>query len=204
MGEEVNGLGGGRCGVGQGGGALERPSGKGHVAVQGVGTIGRGRAAKQQRQVQMKRDVSRIPPGYEPARHAEVIAEVERLTPMEAEAARFQAMLEREPQLKLEKTRIGQEVMRVQSTLGTLRTRRAQISFTEKDFNELKAEYDRVRTELQESKVAAARAQEQVSGATAALTSTCVPSRASGGTSARAAHPLLPKRRSHRDGAGRP
>jgi exonuclease SbcC len=88
---------------------------------------------------------------------------------MEAEAGRFQAMLDREPQLKLEQTRIAQEIMRVQSSLGTLRTRRAQISFTEKDFNELRAEFDRVRGELQESKVAAARAQEQVSGATAAL-----------------------------------
>jgi exonuclease SbcC len=78
-------------------------------------------------------------------------------------------MLEREPQLKLEQTRIAQDLMRVQSTLGTLRTRRTQISFTEKDFNDLKADYDRVRLELQESKVAAARAQEQVSGATAAL-----------------------------------
>jgi len=57
----------------------------------------------------------------------------------------------------------------VQSTLGTLRTRRAQISFTEKDFNELKAEFDRVRMELQECKVAAARAQEQVSSASAAM-----------------------------------
>ena len=69
----------------------------------------------------------------------------------------------------LEQTRIAQEVMRVQSTLGTLRTRRAQISFAEKDFNELKSEFERVRGELQESKVAAARAQEQVSSATAAL-----------------------------------
>jgi exonuclease SbcC len=78
-------------------------------------------------------------------------------------------MLEREPQLTLEQTRIAQDVMRVQSTLGTLRTRRAQISFTEKDFSDLKAEFDRVRSELQESKVAAARAQEQVSSATIAL-----------------------------------
>jgi DNA repair protein SbcC/Rad50 len=94
---------------------------------------------------------------------------VERLTPMEAEAARFQAMLEREPQLKLERTRIAHEVMRVQSILGTLRTRHAQISFTEKEFNDLRADYERVRQELQESKVAAARAQEQVTSTTAAL-----------------------------------
>ncbi len=150
-------------------GTLERRLAKVQLAVQELGTIVRDIAVKQQRQVQMKRDISRIPPGYDPERHAEVIAEVERLTPIEAEAARFQAMLEREPQLRLEQTRLAQEVMRVQSTLGTLRTRRAQISFTEKDFNDLKAEYDRVRIELQESKVAAARAQEQVSSATAAL-----------------------------------
>src|SRR5206468_12875641 len=150
-------------------GSLERRLAKVQLAVQELGSIVRDIAVKQQRQVLMKRDISRIPPGYDPARHADVIAEVERLVPMEAEAARFQAMLEREPQLKLERTRIAQEVMGVQSTLGTLRTRRAQISFTEKEFNEIKAEHDRVRSELQESKVAAARAQEQVASATAAL-----------------------------------
>ena len=150
-------------------GTLERRLAKVQLAVLELGTIVREIAAKQQRQLQMKRDLSRIPPGYDPARHAEVISEVERLTPMEAEVGRFQAMIEREPQLRLEQTRIAQEVMRVQSTLGTLRTRRTQISFAEKDFNELKADYDRVRAELQESKVAAARAQEQVASASAAV-----------------------------------
>lgn len=150
-------------------GTLERRLAKVQLAVQELGSIVRDIAAKQQRLVQMQRDISRIPPGYDPVRHAEVIAEVDRLTPMEADAARFQAMLEREPQLKLERTRIAHEVMRVQSTLGTLRTRRAQISFTEKEFNDLKADYERVRQELQESKVAAARAQEQVTSTTAAL-----------------------------------
>ena len=150
-------------------GTLERRLAKVQLAVQELGTIVREIAAKQQRQVQMKRDISRIPPGFDPMRHAEVVAEVERLTPIEAEAARFQAMLEREPEVRLEQTRIAQEIMRVQSTLGTLRTRRAQVSFAEKEFNELRVEYDRVRLELQESKVAAARAQEQVASATRAL-----------------------------------
>jgi exonuclease SbcC len=150
-------------------GTLERRLAKVQLAVLELGTIVREIAAKQQRQLQMKRDISRIPPGYDATRHAEVIAEVERLTPMEVEVGRFQAMIEREPQLRLEQTRIAQEVMRVQSTLGTLRTRRTQISFAEKDFNELKADYDRVRAELQESKVAAARAQEQVASASAAV-----------------------------------
>src|SRR5213596_4047834 len=105
-------------------GTLERRLAKVQLAVQELGTIVREIASKQQRQIQMQRDIARIPAGYDPARHADVIAEVERLTPMEAEAARFQAMLEREPQLKLEQMRMAQEIMRVQSTLCTLRTRR--------------------------------------------------------------------------------
>jgi exonuclease SbcC len=152
-------------------GTLERRLAKVQLAVQELSTIVREIATKRERQVQMKRDISKIPGGYDPARHAEVIAQVNRLTPMEAEAARFQAMLDREPQLKLEQTRIGQELMRIQSMLGTLRTRRTQISFAEKDFNELKADYERVRVELQESKVAAARSQEQVTAAVGALAS---------------------------------
>ncbi len=150
-------------------GTLERRLAKVQLAVQELGTIVREIAAKQQRQVQMKRDISRIPPGFDPARHTEVVAEVERLTPIEAEAARLQAMLEREPEIRLEQTQIGQEIMRVQSTLGTLRTRRAQVSFAEKEFNELRADYDRVRMELQECKVMAARAQEQVTSASKAV-----------------------------------
>ena len=150
-------------------GTLERRLAKVQLAVQELTTIVRDIAAKQQRMVQMQRDISKIPGGYDAARHAEVIETVDKLTPMEAEATRLQAMLEREPQLKLERTRIAQEVMRVQSTLGTLRTRRQQISFTEKEFNDLRADFERVRAELQESKVATARAQEQVTSATAAV-----------------------------------
>ena len=150
-------------------GTLERRLAKVQLAVQELGTIVREIAAKQQRQVQMKRDISRIPPGFDPARYAEVIREVERLTPLEAEVGRFQAMLDREPQMRLEQSRIAQDVMRIQSNLGTLRTRRAQISFAEKEFSELKSEFDRVRLELQESKVAAARAHEQVESATRAM-----------------------------------
>ena len=158
-----------RRGLTQDVGNLERKLAKVQLAVQELGTIVRDIATKRQRQLQMEREISKIPAGYDPARHADVLAEVERLTPMEAEVTRFQAMLEREPQLKLEQTNIAQEVMRVQSTLGTLRTRRAQIAFTEKEFNHVKAEYDRVRSELQESKVATARAHEQVVSMSAAL-----------------------------------
>src|SRR5687767_6145861 len=150
-------------------GTLERRLAKVQLAVQELGTIVREIAAKQQRLVQMQRDISRIPPGFDPVRHAEVIAEVERLTPIEAEAARFQAMLEREPQIKLEQARIAQELMRVQSILGTLRTRHTQVFFAEKEFNDLKKDYERVRVDLQDAKLSVARAQEQVTSATRAL-----------------------------------
>jgi len=150
-------------------GTLERRLAKVQLAVQELASTVREIAVKQQRQLQMKHDISRIPPGFDPARFAEVKAEVDRLAPIEADANKLQAMLEREPELRLEQQQNAQETMRVQSTLGTLRTRRAQIAFSEDDFEALKATHEKLRTELQESKVGAARAQEQLSGATEAL-----------------------------------
>ena len=150
-------------------GKLERRLAKVQLAVQELGTIGREIAAKKQRQLQLQRDIARIPPGYDAARYAEVRAEIERLAPMEATAALLQAMVEREPQLQLELGELTREVMRVQSSLGTLRTRRMQVSFAEADFDALRNTYAEVRRELEEAKVSGARAHEKLSSAIVAL-----------------------------------
>jgi len=150
-------------------GTLERRLAKVQLAVQELGTIGREVAAKKQRQIQLSSDISRIPPGYDAARHAEVRAEIERLVPIEANAALLQAMVEREPQLQLEAQLLTQELLRVQSTLGTLRTRQKQVSSAETDFAALRDTYEDVRRELEEAKISGARAHEKLSGAIVAL-----------------------------------
>ena len=151
-------------------GTLERKLAKVQLAVQELGTIVREIAAKQQRQLQLEHDISKIPPGYDAARHAEVRAEIERLAPMEANAALLQAMVEKEPQLQLQVEELAQDVLRIQSNLGTLRIRRTQVSSAESDFNSLREAYERVRHELEEAKVSGARAQEKFSSAMVALT----------------------------------
>ena len=150
-------------------GTLERKLAKVQLAVQELGTIGRDIAAKKQRQLQLKRDIAKIPPGYDAARHAEVRADVERLAPMEANAALLHAKVEKQPQLQLQLQELGQEIMRIQSTLGTLRIRKLQLSSAEGDFNSLRDSYERVRHELEEAKVSGARAHEKLSSAMVAL-----------------------------------
>ena len=150
-------------------GTLERKLAKVQLAVQELSTIGRDIAAKKQRQLQLKNDISKIPPGYDAARHAEVRAEIERLAPMEANAALLHAMVEKEPHLQLQLEELGQDVLRIQSNLGTLRIRRMQVSSAESDFNSLRDSYERVRHELEEAKVSGARAHEKLSSAIVAL-----------------------------------
>jgi DNA repair protein SbcC/Rad50 len=150
-------------------GTLERKLAKVQLAVQELSTIGRDIAAKKQRQLQLKNDISKIPPGYDAARHAEVRAEIERLAPMEANAALLHAMVEKEPQLQLQLEELAQDVLRIQSNLGTLRIRRMQVSSAESDFNALRDAYERVRHELEEAKVSGARAHEKLSSAIVAL-----------------------------------
>ncbi len=152
-------------------GALERRLAKVQLAVQELGTVAREIVSKQQRQLQMKHDISRIPPGYDPARHAEVRLEVERLTPIEADATRLQALVEREPEIRMRQEQVRQEIARFQSTLGTLRTRHAQISYSVDEFERLRSSFESVRSEVEEAKVATATAQEKLKSAHRALAS---------------------------------
>jgi exonuclease SbcC len=150
-------------------GKLERRLAKVQLAVQELGTIGRELNAKKQRQAQLKSDISKIPPGYDEARHAEVRADIERLAPMEANAKLLRALVEREPQLIIEREQLAREIVRIQSTLGTLRTRKMQVSSAEADFDALGRTYELVRRDLEEAKVTGARAHEKLSSAVVAL-----------------------------------
>jgi DNA repair protein SbcC/Rad50 len=150
-------------------GTLERKLAKVQLAVQELSTIGREVAAKKQRQLQLKNDIAKIPPGYDAVRHGEVRDEIDRLAPMEANAALLQAMMEKEPQLQLQLQELAQEILRIQSTLGTLRTRRMQVSSAEGDFSALRDAYERVRHELEDAKISGARAHEKLSSAMVSL-----------------------------------
>jgi exonuclease SbcC len=88
---------------------------------------------------------------------------------MAANAKLLESMIEREPQLQLEQRQVAQDLMRIQSSLGTLRTRKVQVSSAEADFDALGATHEQVRRDLEEAKVTGARAHEKLSGAIVAL-----------------------------------
>ncbi len=60
-------------------------------------------STKEQRRAALQRDIAGIPGGYDAARHTFLKSEAERLTPLDARAARLGALVEREPQLARER-----------------------------------------------------------------------------------------------------
>nr|MBA3891294.1 SMC family ATPase [Gemmatimonadaceae bacterium] len=78
---------------------LERRLTKVQVAVQELATLAKDLEDRQARLDRVRTDLAAIPAGYDGARHAVLQADVARLQPLDARAARLSAQIEREVQL---------------------------------------------------------------------------------------------------------
>ena len=115
--------------------------------------------AKGARHEQLRRDLAAIPAGYDKARHDHLQAELARLKPLDARAARLGAQIDREDQLKAEQFRAGRRAAEIRERVAALRARRAACAFSEQRFAQLRADYDRCLGELRSAEVAAAQAE---------------------------------------------
>jgi exonuclease SbcC len=147
--------------------ALERRLAKCQLGVQELGTVSREMAAKEQRIAGVQRDLQVIPAGYDQNRHTFLRAEVERLAPLDAKAARLDAQIAREPQLRREFDAITQRRAAVTTALASLRARAAALGFSQTSFESLRAEAEETMTELRAAELAAMSAQGDVQGAEA-------------------------------------
>jgi DNA repair protein SbcC/Rad50 len=145
--------------------ALERRLTKVQVALQELSQLGRDLAGKDQRLATLLRDLAAIPPGYDAARHQALRQEIERLTPLDAKAARLSAQIEREPQLQRERERVLQTRQVLGSRLGTLRARRAGVAFSEQEFADLRSRHEAALGALRGAELAAVAADGDVANA---------------------------------------
>ncbi len=146
---------------------LERRLAKCQLGVQELSTITREMAAKEVRIAGVQRDLQTIPAGYDPARHTFLRSEVERLAPLDAKAARLDAQIAREPQLRREFDSISQRRSAVTAALVSLRSRAATLGFSQTSFESLRAEADQTLSELRAAELAAMSAQGDVQAAEA-------------------------------------
>ena len=146
---------------------LERRLAKCQLGVQELSTIAREIAAKEVRIAGVQRDLQTIPAGYDPARHTFLRSEVERLAPLDAKAARLDAQIAREPQLRREFDSISQRRSAVTAALASLRGRAATLGFSQTSFESLRAEAEETLSELRAAELAAMSAQGDVQAAEA-------------------------------------
>jgi DNA repair protein SbcC/Rad50 len=146
-------------------GALERKLAKTQLAVQELQQVARDITAKEQRKGALARDIAAIPAGYDPARHAYLKAEAERLTPLDARAARLGALVEREPQLARERARVEAAAAGVFARLKEMRTRRDGIQFSEAVYQAVRERYERAAADARSGEIGALAARSEVAAA---------------------------------------
>jgi exonuclease SbcC len=148
-------------------GALERRLAKCQLGVQELAAVAREMTQKEQRLATVQRDLKKIPAGYDAERHNLVRAELERLAPLDAKAARLGAQIEREPQLRREHERVAQARALLTTTLASLRARAQTLDFSEEHYNSLRREAEEAQAELRSAELAAVAANGDVQGASA-------------------------------------
>jgi exonuclease SbcC len=133
--------------------ALERKLARVQLAVQELTGVVREITAKQRRVEQMRRDIAILSKGFDAGRFDFVRAEIARLTPLEAKAARLSALAEREPQLIKERDQYAKSLGNLQSLLGTLRVRHTQMSVGVADYDLIRQSYEKCAGEARAAEV---------------------------------------------------
>ncbi len=158
-----------RRGLTQDVGALERRLAKVQLAVQEGQQVVRDMTTKDQRRMALLRDIAGIPGGYDAARHTFLKSEAERLTPLDARAARLGALVEREPQLARERTRVETSAASVFAQLKEMRARRDEIDFSEATYQAVHEQYERAAAQAKAGEIAALTARAETAAARAAV-----------------------------------
>jgi exonuclease SbcC len=150
-------------------GTLERRVMKVQSAVAELAQLSSDVSAKETRYAAITRELEAIPPGYDAARHEQVRAELERLSPLDARAARLSAQIEREPLLSRERQSALESLGRVVERLVELQSRREASEISEAEFTQLRERYDRAAEELRGAELSLVSAEGEVKSAEQAV-----------------------------------
>ncbi len=148
---------------------LERRLTKVQLAVQELAHVESDLAGKNERAAQVSAELATIPPGYDAARHETLRSEIERLTPLDARAARLSAQLERVPQLERERAGAAERLETIRERLKALEGRRAETTVQEAEHEALRGQYERATAEAHTADLALVQAQGEEASAQIAL-----------------------------------
>jgi exonuclease SbcC len=150
-------------------GKLERRLAKVQAAMQELATLTRDLGAKEERYVALSRELASIAVEYDAARHAEVRARVERLTPLSDRATKLTGQIERERGLLDDRERTCAGLRQVEVRVVGLATQRDSLAFSEQSYADLRTSHEQAATDLRAAELAGVAADSDLAAAVDAL-----------------------------------
>jgi DNA repair protein SbcC/Rad50 len=151
---------------------LERALARAQTASQELGLLGRELSIKEQRHDQLANDLRGIPSGFDERRHAELERELDRLSPLNEQATRLGARVDREPALRSEHEIVSRQLIEGRERVASLTARHVETRLSEDDIQRQRQEYEeavaasrRAELELQAATLDEGRAGEAVASA---------------------------------------
>ena len=148
---------------------LERRLTKVQLAVQELAHVESDLGGKNERAAQVNAELTAIPPGYDATRHEGLRSEIERLTPLDARAARLSAQLERVPQVERERAGAAERLAAIRERRTVLQSRRDETTIPEAEHEALRTQYERATAEAHAAELALVQARGEEASAHTAL-----------------------------------
>lgn len=121
---------------------LERALARAQSAAQELALLGRELSGKEQRHDQLANELRAIPSGFDQRRHAELERELERLGPLNEQAARLSSRVDREAALRDEYDRVSRQLVDARERVAELSARYDETHFSEEDLQRQRQEYE--------------------------------------------------------------
>lgn len=147
-------------------GKLERRLATVQLTVQELAQLRRDVAEKEQRHAALQQDLEAVPSGYDADEHKRLLDERARLQPLDAQATKLSALIEREEPVQ---QALAEETARlddVKQRLATLAAERDRLSFSEESFGALRVEHEGAMAELRAAELDSVAAEGEVAAAT--------------------------------------
>jgi exonuclease SbcC len=151
---------------------LERALARAQTASQELGLLGRELSIKEQRHDQLANELRSIPSGFDERRHAELERELDRLSPLNEQATRLSALVDREPALRTEHELLSRQLVEARDRVTSLTAKYEETRLSEDDIQRQRQEYEeavaasrRAELELQAATLDEGRAGEAVASA---------------------------------------
>ena len=146
-------------------GKLERRLAKVQLAVQELSQLRRDIAEKDQRQAALQKDLGAVPSGYDAAEHKRLLHERARLQPLDAQATKLSALIEREEPVRRATTEATTRLDAARERMATLSAEQGQLNFSEASFAELRVQHESAMAEFRAAEIASVQAEGEVAAA---------------------------------------